>query len=394
MGIRKGRAVSGAGQLLDMIRNQRARTRSELVRASGMARATVENRLTGLLEAGYIVYGAGSPGAASVGRPAEVFEFNHKSGTILAAELGLDHCRVAVTDLAAGILAVADAPVDLDSGPQEVLRQVDDRFTAVLDRAGQSAAEVRAIALGLPGPVETSTGRINSPTTMSKWYEFDLRAFFADRHDGLPVFLENDAQLMALGEQRKRWPDTDNLLMINAGMSIGSGLILNGRLFRGSLGTAGDIGHLDRGTGRPCRCGNTGCLETAAAGWAIARDLRSLDRDARTAADIVALTREGDSDAVGLLRQAGRAIGDVVADLVGVLNPSVVTVGGALAEARETLLAGIRESVYARSQPLATRDLIISHSLLGGDAGLTGAATLASEHLLAPEAVDAQLSNR
>ncbi|WP_187645538.1 ROK family protein [Streptomyces sp. TRM49041] len=394
MGIRNGRAASGAGHLLDMIRNQRARTRSELVRASGMARATVENRLTGLLEAGYIVYGAGSPGAAPVGRPAEVFEFNHRSGIILAADLGLDHCRVAVTDLAAGILATTGGPVETESGPEEVLRQVGDHFTTALGQAGKGAAEVRAVALALPGPVETATGRINSPTMMSKWYEFDLRAFFAGRFSGIPVFVENDAHVMALGEQRKQWPDTADLLMVSAGMSISSGLVLGGQLFRGSLGAAGDIGHLNRGGGRVCRCGSVGCLETDAAGWAIARDLRSMDRDARTAADIVALTRAGDPDAVALVRQAGRAIGSVVADLVGVLNPSVVAVGGALAEARETLLAGIREAVYARSHPLATRDLQITHSLLGGDAGLVGAATLASEQLLAPEAIDAQLSSR
>ncbi|WP_175411631.1 ROK family protein [Streptomyces sp. TRM64462] len=392
MGIRNGRAAAGAGHLLDMIRNQRARTRSELVRASGMARATVENRLTGLLEAGYIVYGAGSPQAPSVGRPAEVFEFNHQSGVILAAELGPEHCQVAVTDLAAGILAATGGPVDMESGPEQVLRQVGEHFTTALGLADKAVAEVRAVALAVPGTVETATSRINAPTMMSRWYEFDLRDFFADRFSGIPVFVENDAHVMALGEQRKQWPDTADLLMVNAGMSIGSGLVLGGRLFRGSLGAAGDIGHLNRGGGRVCRCGSVGCLETDAAGWAIARDLRSMDRGARTAADIVALTRAGDADAVALVRQAGRAIGAVVADLVGVLNPSVVTVGGALVEARDTLLAGIREAVYARSHPLSTRDLRISHSLLGADAGLVGAATLASEQLLAPEAIDAQLS--
>ncbi|WP_164986271.1 ROK family protein [Streptomyces roseicoloratus] len=394
MGIRNSRAASGAGFLLDMIRNQRARTRSELVRASGMARATVENRLTGLLEAGYIVYGAGSPQAASVGRPAEVFEFNHRSGIILAAELGLDHCRVAVTDLAAGILATAGGPADMESGPEQVLRQVDEHLTTALEQAGKTVADVRAVALAVPGTVETATGRINSPTMMSKWYKFDLRAFFSGRFPGVPVHVENDAHVMALGEQRKQWAETADLLMVSAGMSIGSGLVLGGRLFRGSLGAAGDIGHLHRGGGRVCRCGGVGCLETDAAGWAIARDLRSMDREARTAADIVALTRAGDPDAVALVRQAGRAIGTVVADLVGVLNPSVVAVGGTLAEARETLLAGIREAVYARSHPLSTRDLRITHSLLGADAGLVGAATLASEQLLSPEAIDAQLGGR
>ncbi|WP_164555592.1 MULTISPECIES: ROK family protein [unclassified Streptomyces] len=394
MGIRNGRAAAGAGHLLDMIRNKRARTRSELVRASGMARATVENRLTGLLEAGYIVYGAGSPGSASVGRPAEVFEFNQRSGTVLAADLGLDHCRVAVTDLDAGILASAGGPVDMDAGPKQVMREVDRHFTAVLEQSGAAAGDVRAIAVAVPGLVETTTGRVNSPTMMGKWYEFDLNAFFAQRFAEVPVHLENGAHVMALGEQRKRWPDTADLLMVDAGMSVGSGLVLDGRLFRGSLGAAGDIGHLNRGGSRVCRCGSIGCLETEAAGWAIARDLRSMDREARTAADIVALTRRGDPDAVGLVRQAGRVIGSVVADLVGVLNPSVVAVGGALAEARETLLAGIREAVYAGSHPLATRDLRITHSLLGTDAALIGAATLASEQLLAPEAIDAQLSNR
>ncbi|MFF9785256.1 ROK family protein [Streptomyces nigrescens] len=377
-----------------MIRSEEAKTRSELVRASGLARATVAQRLTDLLEAGYIVYGAGGPGSASVGRPAEVFEFNRRSGIVLAADLDVSHCQVAATDLAADVLAETSGPIDMADGPHPVLEWVHKGFSAVLEQSGHPLTDVCGIALGLPGPVETTTGQFTSPTMMGEWHDFDIQEFFTDRFGDLPVFLEQDTNAMALGEQRREWPDTANLIMVKAGVSLGCGLVLNGQTFRGSLGAAGDIGHLPRGGDKVCRCGNIGCLETAAAGWALVQELQDRGREVHTTADVVALTHAGDPHAVALVRQAGRAIGEVVADLISVLNPSAVTVGGALADARETLLAGVREAVYSRSLPLATRDLQITYSRLGQRAGLIGAATQASEYLFAPEAVDASLSSR
>jgi predicted NBD/HSP70 family sugar kinase len=180
---------------------------------------------------------------------------------------------------------------------------------------------------------------------------------------------------------------------VKAGTGIGSGIVVVGRLYRGAGGAAGELGHVraPRAGDVPCPCGNSGCLEAIAGGNAIAAQLTAAGVPARDVHDVAARVREGDRTALALTRQAGRDIGDVLATLVNVLNPSAVVFGGALADASDELLAGVREVVYQRSAPLATRELVIDHSAAGGRAGVVGAAVMAIEHVLAPEAVDAAL---
>ncbi|MGO1278608.1 MAG: ROK family protein, partial [Cellulosimicrobium funkei] len=193
---------------------------------------------------------------------------------------------------------------------------------------------------------------------------------------------------------RTAWPAVTDMLFVKVATGIGSGIIADGELRRGAQGAAGDIGHVavPSAADVPCRCGNVGCLEAVASGQAVAAALAAAGLDATTSSDVVALVRGGDLAASQAVRQAGRDIGSVLAACVSLLNPSLIVIGGIVAEAGEHLIAGIREIVYQRSLPLATQHLRIVTSQARGQAGVLGASAMAVDHVLSPAAIDALIA--
>ena len=191
---------------------------------------------------------------------------------------------------------------------------------------------------------------------------------------------------MALGEHRSHWREVEHLVFVQVGATVGCGIVTGRRIHRGAHGSAGDIGHVrvPGHDGVVCRCGNIGCLEAVAGGAALAAGWASPGRR-----DVVELVRAGEPRAVQAVRDAGRELGDVLALCINFFNPGAVVVGGAMAEAHQQLLVGMREVAFARSLPMATRDLRMCRSRLGDRAGLIGAGTMVADHLLAPESVDA-----
>jgi predicted NBD/HSP70 family sugar kinase len=185
----------------------------------------------------------------------------------------------------------------------------------------------------------------------------------------------------------------DDLFFLKIGTGIGSGLILGGHIHRGSIGAAGDIGHVRVGPRDVlCRCGNYGCLEATAGGGALAAALTDLGAETHNSRDVVTLVRAGDPNAIRLVREAGRRIGEVLAGIVNLLNPAVIVLGGDVAEADDELMAGVREIVYGRSTALATNQLVIERSILGDRAGITGAAAMVIEAILSPAMIDLALA--
>ncbi len=211
---------------------------------------------------------------------------------------------------------------------------------------------------------------------------------WVQQHLQVPVLVDNDVNIMALGERAIAWPTTSHLMFVKVATGIGSGVISGGRLQRGAQGVAGDIGHVHvaRGADVPCHCGNRGCLEALASGPAIARALRAQGVPAENGNDVVALVKRGNIDAIQAVRQAGRDIGEVLTACVSLMNPSVIALGGSMARVGEHLIAGVREVVYTRSIPLATEHLSIVQSATAENAGIIGASVLAIEHALSPEA--------
>jgi predicted NBD/HSP70 family sugar kinase len=388
-------SVTGsAGDVLELVRSGAVVTRSDVMEVTGLSRSTVMSRVGTLLAAG-LVTETPEVGRAVTGRPPAALSFNERAGVVLAADLGARHGRLAVCSLAGEALVERDQPIRIADGPETILGWLSDTFDELLAEAGRNRGDVLALGVGVPGPVDVSTGRPVRPPIMPGWDRHPVAGELTTRF-GAPTFVERDVNAMALGEHRTQWPDVRHMAFVKVGTGIGAGVITDGSLLRGSHGRAGDIGHLRAiiESDVLCTCGNRGCVGAVASGAAIIRQLGGDGIEASSTADVVALVNAGDARATHRLREAARLIGAALAAVVSVAAPSLIVVGGALAEASEPVLAGIRESVYQRSSSQATGDLRILTSRLGARAGVVGAATLALDNALSPESIDALLARR
>ncbi|MER6583790.1 ROK family protein, partial [Nonomuraea sp. NPDC001023] len=321
------------------------------------------------------------------GRPPVRLEFNAGGGVVLVAALGASRTRVAVCDLAGRELAGRDFFIDVEQGPDVVLPLLMDTWDELLGDRPRSC--VRGVGMGVPATVEFAQGRTESARVMASWTGVVIPPIIRERFP-VPVLVDNDVNVLAIGEHRGAYPDLGDLMFVKVSTRIGAGVIAGGEILRGALGAAGEIGHIPvlDGGGVLCRCGNTDCVDSVASGTALLRDLREAGKDVGTIADVTALVRAGDAETMAIVRTAGRRIGEVLAGAVNILNPSVVVLGGDMAEAFGPLVSSIREVVYRRSTALATRRLRIEPSRLGAGAGISGCAVMVLDHVLSPEAVD------
>lgn len=345
---------------------------------TGLARTTVVTRLQALAELGLV-----SPvghDASSGGRPATMLAFDLRAKAIIGIDLGATHGTVGVTDLAGRILVEERTELLISDGPAAILDWAVGTAERLIERAGYSPRDVLGIGVGVPGPVEHSTGRPVRPPIMPGWDGFDIPAFVRSRIDA-PVLVDNDVNLLALGERATAWPDVDDLLFIKVSTGIGAGIIAGGVLQRGAQGSAGDIGHVQVPHGIDERD-----LEATASAPALAA--RILEREPGRADDVVDRIRTGDPAAIDAAREAGRAIGEVAAICVSMLNPSTVVIGGRLGVNVQEIIAGIREVVYRRSIPLATQHLNIVPARGGSGAGVRGAAIMVIDDRLSASAID------
>ena len=379
--------------LFQLLRDGQPRTKAELVKITGLARSTIQLRIDTLLELDLItpVNDAVSTG----GRPSAQVALNPKARVIAAVDFGASQASLALTDLTGEILGRTSSRMIIADGPETCLGWMVRTIRSELAALHLKEADLIAIGIGLPGPVEHSTGRPSNPPIMPGWDDFDVPGF-VNHHLKATVLVDNDVNIMALGEQKFAWPDIENIIFLKASTGIGSGIISSGVLQRGAEGIAGDIGHVQiaRGDNVPCRCGNSGCLEAMAAGPALAQGLALAGiefngKRITVLSDVVAATKAGELAAIQAVRQAGRDIGEVLTTCVSVLNPSVISIGGSLAFAGEHLLAGVREVVYSRSMPLATEHLTIAQSRAGLDAGIIGASVMAIDYALSTASIDA-----
>ena len=380
-------SATGAGRVLSLIRDGEAVTRADLARRTGLARSTVAQRVEALL-AHRLVYEAGGS-ASTGGRPPTVLAFNRSAGVVLVADLGATHSRLAVSDLAGAPLAERAFDSDVARDPEIVLDWVYERFQELLADAGRTDDDVRGIGVGVPAPVAFSRGEPVAPPMMPGWDGFSIPGWFS-RHYDAPVLVDNDVNIMALGEHWTHWRDCEHLLYVKIGTGIGCGIVSGRRIHRGAQGAAGDIGHV-RLAGHDdivCRCGNIGCLEAVAGGRALAAKLADAGLEATSSRDVVRHVRAGEPQAIQAVREAGRCLGEVLAECINFFNPGAIVIGGDIAEAHQQLLAGVREVSFGRSLPMATRDLRMGCSQLGDRAGVIGAAIMVIEHVLAPDTVD------
>ncbi|MFI0961987.1 ROK family protein [Streptomyces sp. NPDC021080] len=401
---RAGRTVktgnqASAGELLELVRSGRATTRGALQRATGLSRATVGQRLDRLFRAGWLREGAGGPVDSPLGgRPSITLEFDDEHAVVLAADLDTRHGRAAVLTLTGEILAEHAGPLIVDDGPEAVLGELGRWFAELVAKSGRSADAVCGIGLAVPGPVDSETGRVVQPPIMPGWDGYDIRgrlgrAFAENAGTGaarVPVLVDNDANLMAYGEQRTGYPDCSAFALVKVSTGIGAGMVVGGTVYRGVDGGAGDIGHIRVGADALCRCGSYGCLAAVASGGAVARRLAESGVPAASGSDVRELLAAGHPEATALAREAGRRVGDVLATVVTLLNPGVLMIAGDLAGT--PFLTGVRELLYQRALPRSTAHLDVVTSRLGERAGLVGAGALVVEHLYAPERAEERLA--
>lgn len=385
---RETAAPATAGELLDLVRTGRASTRSQLRMLTGLSRTAVTARVTALTSAGLLRLGEEL--ASTGGRPPGALVFNQDAGVVLAVAIGRSRSQLAVLDLDGQEISSDSRDHEVGVGPDELLPDVVRRLRGLLDGV---APPVLGIGLSLPGTLDRSRGiSIGSPV-MTGWDGVELAPYFADLADA-PLFVGNDADVLARAELLGGASGLDDMLVVKASTGLGLGIVAGGRVLSGHLGAAGEIGHttVDAAGEQPCRCGATGCLETIAGGWALVTKLEESGQAVDHVRDLVSLALQGDSFARGLLRDSGRELGEVLAVAINLLNPGAVVIGGDMAAAFDFYVAGVRESVYRRSAPLATRDLQFLPATHGDRAGVVGCAALALDHVLAPVAVDARLA--
>ena len=389
--------------ILNLIRTGDATTRQEIEKHSGLGRAIVTDRLQTLTDLGLIE--EGHLGPSTGGRAPRYSQFRNNAGTILLAVVGQSTIGVGSADLSGNLLIEHHESADVSQGASTILKRIFTLFDWVLEQHG-SDHNVWGIGVAVAAPVESSPGQpFTSPTLhfMPGWDEYPFVEHLAARY-GAPVWVRSSVQMMTLGEQRAgTGSGIQNMIFVDLGREIAAGIISDGRLHTGSHGCAGMIGHMVIGDDNSaiCRCGNIGCLETIAGADAISREALRAAREGRsprlaetlastgelTSTDVGSAAQLGDTFSAELMTRCGRSIGAALAALTNAINPSMIIVGGALAQASDILLAVIREAVYRKSHPLITRDLRVVRSQMGSSSALGGAAMTVVEELLSTAAL-------
>ncbi|MBO1336901.1 ROK family protein [Streptomyces sp. VRA16 Mangrove soil] len=392
---------ANAGDLLHLVRSGRATTRGALQEVTGLSRATVGQRLGRLFRAGWLREGtAETVNSRLGGRPSIHLEFDDTHAVVLAAALDTRHARAAVLTLSGEILAERTGNLTVQDGPENVLSQLGVWFGDLIKESGRDAGTVCGIGLAVPGPVDTGSGRVIQPPIMPGWDGYDITgrlgraaAEHAATPSDLPVVVDNDANLMAYGEQRASHPDCAAFVLVKVSTGIGAGVVVDGAIYRGIDGGAGDIGHIrvPQGADALCRCGSYGCLAAVASGRALARRLtEEAGVPAESGSDVRELLGAGHPEAVRLAREAGRAVGEVLATVVTLLNPGVLMIAGDLAGT--PFLTGVRELLYQRALTRSTAHLDVVTARLGDRSALIGAGALVVEELYAPERAEQRLA--
>ncbi|BBH69463.1 sugar kinase [Actinoplanes sp. OR16] len=343
--------IDGLAAVLSAVRAETGITQPRLVERVGLGRSVVAQRVAELEKAG-LIEGAGF-GPSSGGRAPRRLRLRAGRGVILGVDIGPAEVVVGIADLTGTVLATRQQRVDVARGPEAVLTLAE---TLAAELCRTRRRPVWAAGVGVPGPVEFRTGLPVVPPIMPGWDRYPIRDRFRARF-GAPVWVDNDVNLMALGELHAGSGAAGHMLYVRAGVGIGAAIVMDGRLYRGANGSAGDIGHvaIPEGDNVICRCGNIGCLEAVAGGVAISDPVRAA------------------------------LIGGTLATLISFYNPNLLVLGGSLARGGTPVLGAVREVIHERALPLATRDLRIELSSVPEEiAGVTGAVALALDEVFAP----------
>ncbi|MFP4198478.1 MAG: ROK family transcriptional regulator [Halanaerobium sp.] len=368
-------------------------SRTEIVKQTGLSKSTVSVHTRKLLEMGLIKKEKEKNGSVgSVGRNRQLLKFAKDNGYIIAIDLGATSLNVGLCNLDAEIIEMKMNDILVNNGPQKIMNKIDRLIAELLETNQLDQKKIFGIGMGVPGPVEFSKGLPVSPPIMPGWHLSPLKKILQEKYN-CPAFIDNDVNVMAVGEKHAGLAqDVANFIFIKIGTGIGAGIICEDKLYRGSKGCAGDIGHIGiEGEEELCPCGNRGCLEIVAAGPAIAKKAKAAAKNREseillkilnkkgdlTAEDVGQAVLKNDLAAVNIVKDSGQKIGQVAARLVNFYNPSLIIIGGGVAKIGNHLISAIKEEVLRRSTSLAVQDLRIELSQKNDEIAVIGAAAMA-----------------
>jgi predicted NBD/HSP70 family sugar kinase len=310
---------------------------------------------------------------------------------MITATVETTSSRVAITDLGGDIVADDHLALAVDDGPEKVLEALTKVALNLLKKTGTPMEKVSGLGISIPGPVDPHTLRPSQPPIMPGWDAYPVVDLLQETFP-VPVLLENDANAMAMGEYAAGFSGNAPLCLVKVSTGIGTGLVINGQVYQGVDGGAGDIGHvrLPAFAELQCQCGSYGCLAAGASGGAIARTLAAMGIPGSSGMDVHRHLLAGNVEAMRLTHEAGRRLGEVMATVVCLFNPGVLLIAGDLASS--SLIGGIRETLYPMSLPRATRHLDVRLASLGEDAGIRGLASLLVNAVFSASAVNARLA--
>jgi len=379
-------------RILDLLRLDGPLARTDIVHAARLSRATVSSLLSELLERGLVREEVDSRRVGSGGRPPALVHIEPNVAAAVGVDVGRTHVRVVVADLGLEVLAEDVEHVDVPDHPEQTLKLVTAMTERVLKKSGIDHSELLGIGVGLPGPVDRASGRLGSATILPGWVGLAPR----DELEKLlqaPVTVENDANLGALAEGLLGAGRGSRVLAyVKVAAGVGGGLVVDGRLFRGASGAAGEIGHTTQANSGPvCRCGNRGCLEQLAGATALLAQMATAGVELRGVEDLLKLAAEGHAGARRVLADAGEHIGLAVANLVTLFDTDRVVVGGELGAANELLVGPLRYAARSAAVTVAGSSIDIVSAELGERAEVLGAVILV---LREPVALGAELLAR
>jgi predicted NBD/HSP70 family sugar kinase len=372
-------SASLATRVLELIASGQGTSRTELAALLGVAPSTISLTVSQLVSRGLVA--EQGTRASTGGRPRKVLRIGATDEFAVAADLGGSHARIGVVLPGGELDDVSNVPFVIEEGPEAALSRLAESLEDLAERHGRN--RLRGVGLSLPGPVDIESGAVTLPSRMPGWNKFPVATWLKERF-GVPAAVENDANCMAVGEHATQPVERRQSIMVKIGSAIGTGIIADGKLYRGATGAAGDITHvrIDAAGDIPCSCGNTGCLETVASGAALVRILRERGVDVESLGDVVRLASDAHPEATRAVRRAGGYLGTVLSANVNFFNPDAVYLGGILSTL-EPLVAAVRSQLYEGCHPLVTEHLTIERASLGADAGLFGAGLFALQRAMA-----------
>lgn len=383
--------------VIQILHNSGPTSRTAIADITQWSKAKVSYEVQSLISRGLLV-----EVDVESGRPSRLIGLNNKLGYLLGIDIGAIGVHIALADLAANIIQRNDLLIEMQDGPSAILDEIVRCALEMAARQSIEPSEILGVGVGVPGPVDFSQGTLVNPPLMPGWGNIQIQEFFTAWFPRAQIVVDNDANIMALGESYiGDGVGIGSFIYVKMGTGIGAGIIFDGKVQRGANGSAGEIGHIciDR-NGAACYCGRRGCLEGKAGAPAIVAQATKVAESGQSPIltriqrvnngelqleDVALAASQGDLLSIDIIKDSGALLGEVLAAIVNFSNPELILLGGRSSILGNQFLASVRQSVLARSNTLATRDLIIKFSSMGNDAGVIGAIHLAFGHAFVVE---------